>query len=134
MVSPVRIMKKRSTLERQMFTYFGLIAAASLLIMGEFLWAIQTSMTKAQALTHASTLSEFPGHEAIIMELGSLRNKAVIMCVVQAVVTLTVLIMFLGRYPEFFWEDKLGRVWLAGYRIKRSKKYSFTAFPSQEYI
>jgi methyl-accepting chemotaxis protein len=90
-------MKKRSTLERQMFTYFGLIAAASLLIMGEFVWAIQTSMTKAQALGHSSVLSNSSLHEAIIIELGALRNKAFIMCLVQAVVTLTVLIMFLRR-------------------------------------
>ncbi len=90
-------MKKRYTLERQMFTYFGLIAAASLLIMGEFVWAIQTSMTQAQALVQASSVSVFSGQEAILVELGSLRNKAFLMCFVQAVVTLTVLIMFLRR-------------------------------------
>ena len=90
-------MKKRSTLERQMFTYFGLIAAASLLIMGEFVWAIQTSMTKAEALAHSSTLPSLPVHDAIVMELATLRNKAFLMCIVQGVVTLIVLIMFLRR-------------------------------------
>jgi len=90
-------MKKRSTLERQMFTYFGLIAAASLLIAGEFIWAIQTSMTKAQTLAHASVLSDPLMHDAILKELGALRNKAILMCVVQGVVTLIVLIMFLRR-------------------------------------
>ena len=53
-------MEKRSTLERQMFTYFGLIAAASLLITGEFVWAIQASMIKAQALAQASALPDSP--------------------------------------------------------------------------
>ena len=90
-------MKKRSTLERQMFTYFGLIAAASLLIMGEFVWAIQTSMTKDEALAHSSTLPSLPVHDAIVMELATLRNKAFLMCIVQGVVTLIVLIMFLRR-------------------------------------
>jgi len=90
-------MKDRSTLERQMFTYFGLIAAASLLIMGEFVWAIQTSMTKSRAMAHASTFLNFPVHDAILLELVGLRNKAFLMCIVQAVVTLTVLIMFLRR-------------------------------------
>ena len=88
-------MKKRSTLERQMFTYFGLIAAASLLITGEFVWAIQAAMTKAQALSQASA-SGGPVR-AIILELTVLRNKAFLMCAVQAVITLIVLIMFLRR-------------------------------------
>jgi methyl-accepting chemotaxis protein len=65
--------------------------------MGEFVWAIQTSMTKAQAMAHTSTSLNLPVHEAIIMELAGLRNKAFLMCIVQAVVTLTVLIMFLRR-------------------------------------
>ena len=89
-------MGKRSTLERQMFTYFGLLAAASLLITGEFVWAIQTSMTKAQALTQASTLPDSPV-KAVITELRILRNKALLMGIVQAAVTLIVFIMFLRR-------------------------------------
>jgi methyl-accepting chemotaxis protein len=90
-------MQTRPTLKRQMFTYFGLIAAASLLITGEFVWAIQTSMTKAQAIVYTSTLSDLTAHEAILKELRVLRNKAFLMGIVQAVVTLIVLIMFLGR-------------------------------------
>jgi methyl-accepting chemotaxis protein len=89
-------MKKRSTLERQMFTYFGLIAAASLLITGEFVWAIQAAMTKAQALSLGPALVDSPV-QAIILELTVLRNKAFLMCAVQAVITLIVLIMFLRR-------------------------------------
>jgi len=90
-------MRKRSTLERQMFTYFGLIAAASLLIMGEFIWAIQVSMNQVQTLAHASATTDPSVHEAIILELVSLRNKAALMCLVQGIVTLIVLIMFLRR-------------------------------------
>jgi len=97
LASLVGTMKKQSTLERQMFTYFGLIAAASLLIMGEFVWAIQTSMTKARAIAQTSTLLDFSVYDAILLELVGLRNKAFLMCIVQAVVTLTVLIMFLRR-------------------------------------
>jgi methyl-accepting chemotaxis protein len=83
-----------------MLTYFGLIAAASLLITGEFVWAIQTSMTKAQAIVYTSTLSDLTAHEAILKELRVLRNKAFLMGIVQAVVTLIVLIMFLRRITE----------------------------------
>ena len=79
-----------------MFTYFVLIAAASLLITGEFVWALQTSMTKAHALTQASTPPDSPV-KAVIMELRILRNKALLMGIVQAAVTLIVLIMFLRR-------------------------------------
>ena len=93
-------MQARSTLKRQMFTYFGLIAAASLLITGEFVWAIQTSMTKAQAIVYTSTISDLSTHDAILKELRVLRNKAFLMGIVQAVVTLIVLIMFLGRITE----------------------------------
>jgi methyl-accepting chemotaxis protein len=89
-------MRRQSTLERQMFTYFVLIAAASLLITGEFFWAIQTSITKAQALTQASTPPDSPV-KAVIMELRILRSKALLMGIVQAAVTLIVLIMFLRR-------------------------------------
>lgn len=93
-------MQTHSTLKRQMFTYFGLIAAASLLITGEFVWAIQTAMTKAQAITYTSTLSDLTAHDAIIRELRVLGNKALLMGIVQAVVTLIVLIMFLRRITE----------------------------------
>lgn len=43
-------MKKGSTLERQMLSYFGLIAAASLLITVEFVWVLQTAMSDLRVL------------------------------------------------------------------------------------
>ncbi|MBI5250421.1 MAG: HAMP domain-containing protein [Desulfomonile tiedjei] len=88
-------MKKRSTLERQMLTYFGLIAAASLLITVEFIWAVRTAMFEAGSLTHTSA-QDVTGN-SIMMALGSLQNKAVLMGIVQAIVTLIVLIMFIRR-------------------------------------
>lgn len=89
-------MKKRSTLERQMLTYFGLIAAASLLITVEFVWAIQTAISETGALTHASPEAELTG-AVVLKVLGVLRNKAFLMCVVQAVVTLVVLVMLMRK-------------------------------------
>lgn len=82
------IMKKRSSLERKMLSYFGLIAAASLLITVEFVLAIRQAAIHANALQAGSTL---------FYVLESLRNKALLMCVVQAVVTLIVLVMFIRR-------------------------------------
>jgi methyl-accepting chemotaxis protein len=81
-------MKKRSSLERKMLSYFGLIAAASLLITVEFVLAIRQAAIHANALESGST---------VVHVLESLRYKAVLMCVVQAVVTLIVLIMFIRR-------------------------------------
>lgn len=79
-------MKKRSTLERQMLGYFGLIAAASLLITVEFVWALQKAMY------------ELAGSEGGALAIvGGLRNKAFLMCVVQVVVTLIVLVMLIRR-------------------------------------
>ena len=78
-----------------MLTYFGLIAAASLLITVEFIWAVRMAMFEAGALTHASAQDAI-GH-TIVMTLGTLQNKAVLMGMVQAVVTLIVLIMFIRR-------------------------------------
>jgi methyl-accepting chemotaxis protein len=89
-------MKRRSTLERQMLTYFGLIAAASLLITVEFVWAIQTAMSEAEVLTHASPGADGSGR-VILNVLGILRNKAFVMFVVQVVVTLIVLIMLIRK-------------------------------------
>ena len=54
-------MKRHSTLERQMLTYFGLIAVASLFITVEFVWAIQTAISEAGALTDASPEVELTG-------------------------------------------------------------------------
>lgn len=89
-------MKRRSTLERQMLTYFGLIAAASLLITVEFIWAVRIAMFEAEALTQASSVTDRTGN-AVIAALTALQNKALLMCVVQAVVTLIVFVMFIRR-------------------------------------
>jgi methyl-accepting chemotaxis protein len=89
-------MKKRSTLERQMLSYFGLIAAASLLITVEFIWAIQAVMSQATALTQpADAFAEKA--PTVLKSLGLLRNQALMMCAVQAVVTLIVLLMLIRR-------------------------------------
>lgn len=87
---------KRNTLERQMLTYFGLIAAASLLITVEFVWAIQTARAEAEVLAQAP-VAAVSGVQAMVSALGALRNKALLMCVVQAVVTLIVLVMLIRR-------------------------------------
>jgi methyl-accepting chemotaxis protein len=89
-------MKKRSTLERQMLSYFGLIAAASLLITVEFVWALQTAMSELGMVTHASPSLD-PGSAVALKVLEGLRNKAFVMCVVQIAVTLIVLIMLIRR-------------------------------------
>jgi len=89
-------MKRRSTLERQMFTYFGLIAAASMLITIEFVWAIQTVRSEAEVLAQTAVASD-SGSQAMVAALGALTNKALLMCVVQAVVTFIVLIMLIRR-------------------------------------
>jgi methyl-accepting chemotaxis protein len=88
-------MKNRSTLERKMLSYFGLIAAASLLITVEFVWAIRDATPTALAAGAVSVPSETVETVRHGMEL--LRGKAVLMCVVQGVVTLIVLIMFMRR-------------------------------------
>ncbi len=89
-------MKKQSSLERKMLSYFGLIAAASLLITVEFVYAIQVATPGPEALGSAS--SDSPTAIAtVVNSLHSLRGKALLMCVVQAVVTLIVLIMFMRR-------------------------------------
>ena len=89
-------MKKRATLERQMLTYFGLIAVASLLITVEFVWGLQKAMSEIGALTHASPAADTSG-TVVLNVLSALRNKAFVMCVVQVVVTLIVLIMLIRR-------------------------------------
>jgi methyl-accepting chemotaxis protein len=86
-------MPKHSTIERQMLTYFGFIAAASLLITVEFVWAVRIIMS--------GTLLQPPaggtGPEQIIASLATLQSKAMLMGVVQAVVTLIVLVMLIRR-------------------------------------
>jgi HAMP domain-containing protein len=89
-------MKKRSSLERKMLSYFGLIAAASLLITIEFLWAIRV-ITPQSELIDQSTLLSLQALQTITRGLESLQNKALLMFAVQAVVTLIVLIMFMKR-------------------------------------
>jgi len=89
-------MKKRSTLERQMLVYFGLIAAASLLITVEFVWALRAATSEAGALMTASPEIGRPGH-SLMKVLADLQNKALLMCVVQAVITLIVFVMFIKR-------------------------------------
>lgn len=89
-------MKKQSSLERKMLSYFGLIAAASLLITVEFVYAIQGATPEPEVLSHSPMFVGGAG-QSVISGLHSLRNKALLMCVVQAAVTLTVLIMFMRR-------------------------------------
>ena len=89
-------MKKQSSLERKMLSYFGLIAAASLLITVEFVYAIQAATPGPEALSPASADSS-TAIAMVVNSLHSLRGKALLMCVVQAVVTLIVLIMFMRR-------------------------------------
>ena len=83
-------MKKRSSLERKMLTYFLLIAVASLLITIEFIWAIGRVMP--QISLPASEIVDSVGRG---MEL--LRSKALLMFVVQGVETLIVLVMFVRK-------------------------------------
>ncbi len=89
-------MKKRSSLERKMLSYFGLIAAASLLITIEFLWAIRV-ITPHSGLIGQSASLYLESLRTITRGLESLQNKALLMFVVQAVVTLIVLVMFMKR-------------------------------------
>jgi methyl-accepting chemotaxis protein len=89
-------MKKRSTLERQMLTYFGLIAAASLLITVEFVWAVQRAILKAGVIMDASSGVDDPA-TVMLAIFGDLRNQAIMMGIVQAVITLVVLVMLIRR-------------------------------------
>jgi methyl-accepting chemotaxis protein len=89
-------MTNRSSLERKMLSYFGLIAAASLLITMEFVWAIREATPHPMATVGAS-VAPSSSLEALGRRLETLRGKAVLMCVVQATVTLIVLIMFMRR-------------------------------------
>jgi len=84
--------KKRSLLERQMLSYFGLIAMASMLITGEFVWAVQVIMSKTESLAGGAAGGGWAS--PVLKALLDLQNKSLLMGVVQAVVTLIVLIMF----------------------------------------
>lgn len=87
-------MKNRASLERKMLSYFGLIAAASLLITLEFVYAIQTSTPKAPS---TRVVVAKPDVSDRVELLRNLRNKALLMFAVQASVTLIVLVMFMRR-------------------------------------
>jgi methyl-accepting chemotaxis protein len=89
-------MKKGTSLERKMLTYFGLIAAASLLITVEFIYAIQSAIPLAESSISAEYEAISTG-SGVTAALKSLEGKAMLMFVVQAVVTLIVLIMFMRR-------------------------------------
>jgi methyl-accepting chemotaxis protein len=82
--------KKRSSLERRMLNYFLLIAVASLLITVEFVWAIGD-------LTLQSYLPASEAIDSVKHGIESLRNKALLMFVVQAVETFIVLVMFVRK-------------------------------------
>jgi len=86
----------RASLERKMLSYFGLIAAASLLITIEFVYAIQDA-TPDVTVAAKSAQSAVDTVNHVVTSLGALRNKALLMCVVQATVTLIVLVMFMRR-------------------------------------
>ncbi len=87
---------KGSTLQRQMLTYFGLIAAASMLITLEFVWAIRFAIT--QVVTWLAFSPECEASAApFTAALTELRHKAFLMGIVQAVVTLIVLLMLIRR-------------------------------------
>jgi methyl-accepting chemotaxis protein len=86
-------MKRRSTLERQMLTYFGLIAAASLLISIEFVWALRMPMAEARNLMQTGSMSG-ASKQNIMKALLELQNKAILVGIVQALVTLIVFVMF----------------------------------------
>ncbi len=89
-------MRNRSSLERKMLSYFGLIAAASLLITIEFVWAIREATPQPMAAVEISSAPS-SALDAVRHRMETLRGKAVLMCVVQATVTLIVLIMFMRR-------------------------------------
>ena len=79
-----------------MLTYFGLIAAASLLITIEFVYAIDVA-TPTNSIVAKTAPEKDQAVIHLMSSLKSLRNKALLMFVVQAAVTLIVLIMFMRR-------------------------------------
>lgn len=79
-----------------MLSYFGLIAAASIFITFQFIYAIHKASPGPEALQFS------PGQAGqmmvhVVSALQSLQKKAILMGVVQAAVTLIVLIMFMRR-------------------------------------
>ncbi len=89
-------MKKHSSIERKMLSYFGLIAAASLMITVEFVYAIYAATPDQGVFANPSDLTIVTGKN-LIAALDSLRNKALLLFFVQAIVTFIVLLMFMRR-------------------------------------
>jgi methyl-accepting chemotaxis protein len=90
-------MKKSTSIERKMLSYFGLIAAASLLITVEFMYAIHAATPDPEALAAEQSVDKLDMVASLTEQMYSLRNKAALMFVVQVSVTLIVLIMFMRR-------------------------------------
>ena len=101
-------MKKHASLARQMLIYFGFIALAALLITVEFVWAVRVIMSQAQAL-HSPVGPD--GSEQLLAALRTLRNKAFLIGIVQAVVTLTVLVMLIRRITDPL-QQMIDKAWL----------------------
>lgn len=101
-------MKKHASLARQMLIYFGFIAMAALLITIEFVWAVRIIMSQAQALPNPAG---FDGIDHIQASLRTLQNKAFLIGIVQAVVTLTVLVMLIRRITEPL-QQMIDKAWL----------------------
>ena len=90
-------MRKQSSLERKMLSYFGLIASASLLITIEFIWAISVATPEPPTSQQTVAPASSDPLEGVRRSMAVLRDKAFLMFGVQAVVTLIVLIMFMRR-------------------------------------
>jgi methyl-accepting chemotaxis protein len=86
-------MSKYSGLERKMLSYFGLIAAASLLITVEFVWVINEAAPSASAVSASSSQTTNTASQ----KMEALKSKAFLMGIVQAVVTFIVMLMFMRR-------------------------------------
>jgi methyl-accepting chemotaxis protein len=89
--------KPSSSIERRMLSYFGLIAAASVLITGEFVYAVHKVTPPVEALLSSGLESSLATVDAAVKALHALQDKAILMGIVQAVVTLIVLVMFMKR-------------------------------------
>jgi methyl-accepting chemotaxis protein len=93
----VSLVKPSSSIERRMLSYFGLIAAASMLITGEFVYAVHKAAPPVEALLTSGPDSSVTAVDAAVKALHALQDKAILMGIVQAVVTLIVLVMFMKR-------------------------------------
>jgi methyl-accepting chemotaxis protein len=101
-------MKKHASLARQMLIYFGFIAMAALLITVEFVWAVRTIMSQAEALQSPGAGD---GIEHLLAALRTLQHKAFLIGIVQAVVTLTVLVMLIRRITDPL-QQMIDKAWL----------------------